>query len=105
MPIESLNLQIIIPKSYEAENYQNTFKNINRNTREIEMILNSREFDNSYKKVNSANNINKNNMTVINNRRERKNNYHHRENENKKNNIIDDDNSIDGVGKNINLKI
>lgn len=106
MPIESLNLQIIIPKSYEAENYINAYRNISKNTKEIEFILNSREADNSYKKVNSANNINSN-VLVINDdyNRERKNNYSSKENSSKKGEISNDDSPTEDIGKNINIKI
>ncbi|TZE83326.1 hypothetical protein [Calorimonas adulescens] len=65
MPVENLNLQIIIPKLSEMEGYKNTLHNINQNTRDIEMFLDINNINNLYKKVYSTSNSAKNNMLVI----------------------------------------
>ncbi|MDI6602107.1 MAG: hypothetical protein QME46_10100 [Thermoanaerobacteraceae bacterium] len=107
MPVENLNLQIIIPKINEIENYQNALKNINKNTKDIEMILNIRETNDTFKKVNSTNNIEKDNMLVIDSkeRKEKKNKYQYKKvgiSEIKK---IDDDIAFNDIGQHINIKI
>ncbi len=106
MPIENLNLQILIPKVNEVETYHNALKNINENIKASEVISITYNMDNSFKKVHSDGNVARNDMLINNSANGKKEKYkYQRKNTSNALKHAEDDDIFNGIGANINIKV